>query len=435
MGIAGSLRLLGAAEPRTGRRRILRPVPFSLLAVFWAGKQEADVKRVLNMIAGVGVVTMSGLALGVPQGLWDTSLAAQGAKTQVPTFQVDPFWPKPLPNQWILGSVIGVAVDAQDHVWIIHRPKTLQKNELRASWKSAPAVLEFDPQGILVSSWGGPGAGYEWPQSEHGMYVDQKGNVWTGSSGGKDAQVLKFTRAGKFLLQIGHMGQNQGSNDTQNMGSPANMVVDPASNELYVADGYGNHRIIVFDAETGAYKRHWGAYGKKPDDSFFKSTSDRGGMQTEESSGYNPNDPPAPQFRITHAVRIARDGLVYVCDRTNDRIQVFHKDGTFVKEAFIAKQTLGSGSVWDIGFSTDPAQRFLYVPDGTNETVWIVLRDTLEVVGSLGGAGHWAGQFYGPHSVAVDSKGNIYITETYEGKRVQKFVFKGLGPATATLPQ
>ena len=380
-------------------------------------------------------MVLTGIGLGVSPSPFEAPAEARQALVQVPQFKVDPFWPRPLPNQWILGSVIGVAIDARDHVLIIHRPKTLQKNELRASWKSAPAVLEFDPQGTLVASWGGPGSGYEWADSEHGLYVDDKGNVWTGSSGAKDAQVLKFARDGKFLLQIGRHGKNEGSNDTRNMGSPANMTVDPASHEVYVADGYGNHRIIVFDAETGAYKRHWGAYGRKPDDTFFKTASDRGGMQTEESSGYNPADPPAPQFRITHAVRISRDGLVYVCDRTNDRIQVFHKDGTFVKEAFIAKKTLGSGSVWDIGFSTDAAQRFLYVPDGTNETIWIVLRDTLEVVGSIGGAGHWAGQFYGPHSIAVDSKGNIYITETYEGKRIQKFTYQGLGTSTSRLPE
>jgi len=393
------------------------------------------VRRVFNRFVVAGLLSLGCVGFGLWHATQAVTAAPQGVSIQVPTFGVDPFWPKPLPNHWIVGSVIGVAVDAKDHVWIIHRPKTLQKNELRASWKSAPPVLEFDPAGNLVSWWGGPGVGYEWPASEHGLYVDAKGSVWTGSSGGKDAQVLKFTRDGKFVLQIGHQGRNLGSNDTENMGSPANMTVDADANELYVADGYGNHRIVVFDATTGAYKRHWGAYGKKPDDSFFKSANDRGGMQTEESSGYSPNDPPAPQFRITHAVRIAKDGLVYVCDRTNDRIQVFHKDGTFVKEAFIAKKTQGSGSVWDIGFSNDPGQRFLFVPDGTNETIWIVLRDTLAVVGSIGGAGHGTGQFYGPHSLAVDTKGNFYITETYEGKRVQKFLYKGLGPSNGVLPE
>ena len=353
---------------------------------------------------------------------------------QVPRYQVDPAWPKQLPNHWLVGAVVGVAVDANDHVWITHRPSTLQPNETRSFWKAAPPVLEFDQAGNLVSSWGGPGAGYEWPQLEHGIYLDHQDNVWLGGGGDKDAQILKFTRQGKFLLQIGHQGKNGGSNDTQNLGGTANMVVDAAANELYVADGYVNHRVIVFDATTGAYKRHWGAYGKKPDDSYFATAGERlpgpfsGTVQHENRpSQYDPNGPPAPQFRIVHAVRISNDGLVYVCDRTNDRIQVFRKDGTFVQEAFIAKETFGSGSVWDIGFSTDPAQTFLIVPDGTNQQVYVVLRKTLEVVHTFGGAGHWAGQFYGAHNLAIDSKGNLYITETYEGKRVQKFTYTGMG--------
>jgi len=363
------------------------------------------------------------------------TLIAQTAM-QVPRYQVDPAWPKQLPNHWLVGAVVGVAVDANDHVWITHRPSTLQPNETRSFWKAAPPVLEFDQAGNLVSSWGGPGAGYEWPQLEHGIYIDHQDNVWLGGGGDKDAQILKFTRQGKFLLQIGHQGKNGGSNDTQNLGGTANMVVDAAANELYVADGYVNHRVIVFDATTGAYKRHWGAYGKKPDDSYFSTAGERlpgpfsGTVQHENRpSQYDPNGPPPPQFRIVHAVRISNDGLVYVCDRTNDRIQVFRKDGTFVQEAFIAKETFGSGSVWDIGFSTDPAQTFLIVPDGTNQQVYVVLRKTLEVVHTFGGAGHWAGQFYGAHNLAIDSKGNLYITETYEGKRVQKFTYSGMGQA------
>jgi DNA-binding beta-propeller fold protein YncE len=362
------------------------------------------------------------------------TMILQQPSMQVPTFQVDPMWPKQLPNHWLVGAVVGVAVDAKDHVWITHRPSTLQPNETRSFWKAAPPVLEFDQEGNLVSSWGGPGAGYEWPQLEHGIYIDHQDNVWLGGGGDKDAQILKFTRQGKFLMQIGRQGKNGGSNDTQNLGGTANMVVDAAANELYVADGYVNHRVIVFDATTGAYKRHWGAYGKKPDDSYFLSAGERlpgpfsGAVQHENKpSQYDPKGPPPPQFRIVHAVRISNDGLIYVCDRTNDRIQVFRKDGTFVQEAFIAKETFGSGSVWDIGFSTDPAQTYLIVPDGTNQQVYVVLRKSLEVLHTFGGAGHWAGQFYGAHNLAVDSKGNLYITETYEGKRVQKFTYAGMG--------
>jgi DNA-binding beta-propeller fold protein YncE len=347
----------------------------------------------------------------------------------VPSFRVDPAWPKPLPNHWLVGAVVGVAVDRHDHIWITHRPSTLQPNETRSIWKAAPPVLEFDQAGTLLSSWGGPGPGYEWPQLEHGIEVDDQDHVWLGAGGDRDAHILKFTRDGRFLMQIGHQGKGEGSNDTRNLGAPAHMAVDRAASEVYVADGYVNHRVIVFDSETGAYKRHWGAYGTRPDDSYFTKAGEvlpgpfSGAVQHENKpSQYDPNGPPAPQFRIVHAVRLSRDGLVYVCDRTNDRIQVFRKDGTFVKEAFIAKQTFGSGSVWDIGFSTDPDQTYLFVPDGTNQQIYIVRRRTLEVVSTFGGAGHWAGQFYGAHNLAVDSAGSLYITETYEGKRVQRFV-------------
>ena len=369
------------------------------------------------------------------------SMAPQAASpaAKVPTFEVDPMWPRPLPNRWLVGAVAGVAVDARDHVWIVHRPTSLQPNETRSIWRAAPPVLEFDPEGNLVSSWGGPGDGYEWPDLEHGIYVDGD-DVWLGGGGEKDAHILKFTRQGKFVMQIGRKGQGRGSNDINNLGAAANMIVDRSANELYVADGYVNHRIIVFDAKSGAYKRHWGAYGKRPDDEYFAKAGERlpgpfsGAVQNENRpSNYQPDGPPPEQFRIVHAVRISNDGLVYVCDRTNDRLQVFRKDGTFVKEASVAGQTLGSGSVWDVTFSTDPAQTFLMVPDGTNQQVWVLRRDTLAVVSAFGHGGHWAGQFYGAHNSASDSKGNLFITESYEGKRVQKFLYRGLGEPTAPL--
>jgi DNA-binding beta-propeller fold protein YncE len=298
-------------------------------------------------------------------------------------------------------------------------------------------VLEFDQAGNLVSHWGGPGQGYDWPHSPGGISIDHKGHVWiaaagppptvagrgqaAGAASGRgatpataprppDAHVLKFSRTGQFLLQIGRAGQVAGSDSKTGLNRPASLRVDPASNEVYVADGFGNHRVVVFDAETGAYKRHWGAYGEKPDDTSL--------------GPYDPNAPPARQFRIVSCVAISKDGLVYVCDRQNDRIQVFHKDGKFVKEAFVSKTTRGDGSVWDIAFSPDPRQRFLYVADGHDKKVFILRRDTLEVVSSFGDGGRMPGQFYGVGSIAVDSKGNIYTGETYEGKRVQKFVRK-----------
>jgi hypothetical protein len=391
-------------------------------------RSNAGIRMGLTVVAAAWIAVQAGGA----------GTAGQ-APPQVPTYAVDPAWPKPLPNRWLLGAVVGVAVDARQHVWIVHRPGTLQPNETRSIWRAAPPVVEFAPDGTLVSAWGGKGDGYEWPQLEHGIHVDADDNVWL-AGGEKDAQILKFTREGRFLMQIGRQGQGQGSNDTANLGGAAHMMVDRPAGELYVADGYVNHRVIVFDAATGAYKRHWGAYGKRPDDSYFHEMGEKlpspfsGAVQHENRpSQYDPDGAPAPQFRIVHAVRIANDGLAYICDRTNDRIQVFQKDGTFVREGFVAKRTLGSGSVWDIAFSNDPAQTFLIVPDGTNQQIWILRRDTLEVVSAFGHAGRWAGQFYGAHNIAADAAGSLYITETYEGKRVQKFVYKGLGPATTPL--
>jgi hypothetical protein len=369
------------------------------------------------------------------------ALLGAAAQERVPSYEVDPAWPRPLPNRWLLGAVAGVAVDESDHVWIVHRPSTLQPNETRSIWRAAPPVLEFDQQGTLLSSWGGPGDGYEWPDLEHGILVDGD-HVWLGGGGEKDAQILKFTRSGRFVLQIGRKGQGRGSNDTSNLGGAASMTIDRERHELYVADGYVNHRVIVFDAATGAYQRHWGAYGKRPDDGYFTQAGEKlpspfsGAVQHENRpSQYDPDGPAPPQFRIVHAVRIAKDGLVYVCDRTNDRLQVFRKDGTFVKEAFVARRTLGSGSVWDLSFSIDPAQTFLIVNDGTNQQIWLLRRDTLAVVGAFGQAGRWAGQFYGAHVQAADSSGNLFIGETYEGKRVQKFLYRGLRPAIPPLIQ
>jgi DNA-binding beta-propeller fold protein YncE len=227
--------------------------------------------------------------------------------------------------------------------------------------------------------------------------------------------VLKFTQEGKFLMQIGKPGESKGSNDTDNVKGAAKMFIDPKTDELYVADGYGNRRVVVFDAETGKYKRHWGAYGHKPDDTPL--------------GRYNPSDPPAQQFRNpVHCAELSNDGLLYVCDRPNDRIQVFKPDGTFVKEQILYKDTLGDGSVWDIAFSKDPHQTYIYLADGANEQIHILLRETLEVLTSFGDGGRQPGQFYAVHSIATDSKGNIFTTETYRGQRLQKFAYKGLAP-------
>jgi DNA-binding beta-propeller fold protein YncE len=227
-----------------------------------------------------------------------------------------------------------------------------------------------------------------------------------------DAQVLKFSRDGKFLLQIGHAGKVEGSDSTTGLNKPSGIAVDAAANEVYVADGLGNHRIAVFDASTGAHKRHWGAYGEKPDDT--------------RAAAYDANAAPAKQFRGVSCVKLSKDGKVYVCDRQNDRIQVFQKDGKFVKEGLVAKNTLGEGSVWDLAFSNDPQQRFVYVADGQNKRVRVLNRETLEVLTAFGDGGRLPGLFYGVGSIAVDSKGNVYTGENFDGKRVQKFTYKGL---------
>ncbi len=365
------------------------------------------------------------LALGVGSTLLEKKARVEAAGLQAPMFEVDPMWPKPLPNHWLLGMTIGVSVDAQDHVWIIHRGATLEPKEVYASTNppgaeccvAAPPVLAFDQAGNLIHSWGGPGQGYDWPDSNHGITVDYKGNVWIGGNGAGNNQVLKFTQEGKFLMQIGHPKMSKGSNDTENLNRPAKLFIDKNTNEVYIADGYANHRVIVYDADSGQYKRHWGAYGHMPDDARL--------------GPYNPDDPPAQQFRNpVHCAELANDGLLYVCDRVNDRIQVFKRDGTFVKEQFIAKRTLGDGSVWDIAFSKDPQQKYIFLADGANEKIYIILRDRLEILTSFGDGGRQPGQFYAVHSIATDSKGNIYTTETYRGQRVQRFVYKGMGTVT-----
>jgi hypothetical protein len=349
---------------------------------------------------------------------------AVGRSDGAPVYEVDPFWPKPLPNDWLMGQVGGVAVDAKDHVWVLQRPGSLTRDEagaaqdppLSSCCHPAPPVLELDGQGSLIQAWGGPGEGYDWPQTEHGIFIDHEDNVWVAGSGPDDHQVLKFRRDGSFVLQIGQAGQTGGSNHERFLGSPADIAVDPETNEVYVADGYLNRRVIVFDAQTGAYRRHWGAYGERPDDT--------------DLGRYDPDAPAARQFRRpVHAVRIAEDGLVYVADRLNDRIQVFQKDGSFVKEVVIAVRTLFAGSVWDLDFSPETGQPTLFVADGTNQHVWMLRREDLRTLGKFGRSGRSAGQFHWVHALAVDSKGNLYTGEVDTGRRAQKFVRRS-GPSS-----
>jgi DNA-binding beta-propeller fold protein YncE len=431
-------------------------------------------KRIRNASIGATFLALV-ISLGIGQTLLEKQAAAQAKATaQAPMFEVDPLWPKPMPNNWVMGMTIGVGVDDRDHVWIIHRgtppeapapaPTTLDRTEYAVPTPGgprvseccdpAPPVLEFDAAGNLVGHWGGPGQGYDWPGSNHGIIVDHKGYVWIGGNGPGDSHVLKFTREGKFVAQfgkpnarrapttssqpetpVGTQGRGRGaaaggqpqiqfvrnSHDMENFGRVAKIAFDPKANEAYLSDGYFNKRVAVIDMDSGKIKRYWGAYGSKPDDS----------VDTTPRGPYDPNEPPAKQFRNpVHCAEPSNDGHVYVCDRPNNRIQVFTKDGKFVNEVFVEPQTRTDGSVWDIAFSKDPQQRFLYLADGCNEHVYIFDRKSMQRLTHFGQGGRQPGMFLGVHSIATDSKGNIFTTETYTGKRLQKFVFKGLGPVT-----
>ena len=343
-----------------------------------------------------------------------------------PAYKVDPSWPKQLPKDWIMGQVGGVAVDSKNHIWVLQRPSSDTPEELGASLNPprsqccfpAPPVLEFDSQGNLLQSWGGPGKGYDWPAIEHGIYVDRKNNVWLGSSGPGDRQVLKFTNDGHFLMQIGHREAPAAPADSQShtlLGRPAGIAVDDDAQEVYIADGYLNKRIVVFDAQTGAFKRLWGAYGNPPNDA--------------DPGPYDPAASTDQQFRNpVHCVHLSNDGLVYVCDRVNDRVQVFTKQGKFLKEFFLRRQTLGMGSVWDLTFSRDKDQTFLLIADGENNVIWTMSRNEGTVLDQIGHSGRNAGQFHWIHQIASDAEGNLYTGEVDTGKRVQKFVPAGGAP-------
>ena len=362
---------------------------------------------------------------GIALFLLAAAMPQPAVAQEAPKYQVDPGWPHELPNNWIMGQVGGMAVDKHDHIWVLQRPGTDTPDELGASLNpprsmccmTTPPVLEFDAQGNLLQSWGGPGEGFDWPKNEHGILVDPDGNVWIGGSAPSDRQVLKFTNDGHFLKQIGHPSTDPAdSSRTDILGRPAGFELDAQAHELYIADGYLNKRLIVYDSETGAFKRMWGAYGNKPDDA--------------DPGPYNPTAPPDQQFRNpVHCVHISRDALVYVCDRLNDRIQVFSKQGKFVKEFTLRTQTLGMGSTFQFAFSTDPQQKFLLVADGENNVIWTLRREDGTLVSEFGHSGRNAGQFHWLHQLVSDSHGNLYTGEVDTGKRIQKFTLVQKLPA------
>jgi DNA-binding beta-propeller fold protein YncE len=402
--------------------------------------------------SGVALFAAIIIASG-PNGILRPALAQAKKAGAIPTFKIDPSWPKPLPNKWQYGLVSGVNVDSDDHIWVLHRPRTIT-DEQKTKGPAAPPVLEFDAAGNLIQAWGGDGPGYEWPGIEHGISIDDKGFVWIGgsSTGGRsgvgDDEILKFTKAGKFVMQIGHRGKSKGNTDTENVHGPADVTVYPKTNEVFVADGYGNRRIIVFDADTGAYKRMWGAFGNAPTD---PPPGRRPALSPADDVGDG-----AQQFNMVHSARISNDGLVYVCDRANKRVQVFTPDGKYVSQVFLSRgvippstlpgkddvngkalSDLADGLAKDAwtasrtAFSPDKEQKYLYVIDRIREKIEILDRKTLEILGEFGdGVGSAPGQFYILHDIATDSKGNMYTAEVNDdgNRRAQKFTYKGMGP-------
>ena len=423
-------------------------------------------KRTRNFYVGVTIAAVIAV-LAIAQYTLQTVARAQenGSANRAGIYQVDPLWPKPLPNNWVLGSTVGLGDRlARSRVHRASRPvvarpessparwlsrlrhlagaaagRALRRLHLRAAalrrrapatqWpatppsdmtkpisefccSAAPPVLEFDPAGNLVNHWGGPGAGLRVAAID-ARHHDRRERQRLARRQRRAHASVKFSKAGKFLLQIGKNGASKGNKDTANLNNPAEVEVDMAANEVYVADGYGNRRVIVYDADKGTFKRMWGAYGKPPTD--------------DPNVPYDPAAPLSTNWRTVHCASLANDGLVYVCDRVNDRIQVFRKDGTYIKEAQIAKRTLGDGVTFDIAFSKDPQQRLMYVADGANHRIWQLLREPMQVLNHIGNGGRYPGQFYAVHNVHLDSKGNIYTVETYTGARLQKFSYKGLG--------
>ena len=400
--------------------------------------------------AGTAAVVI--LAVTVATGWSALQAAAQngaGAASQVPTFKVDSAWPK-VPSKWVLGLVSGVGIDSRDHIWVLHRPRTVEPADKE---RAAPPVLEFDVAGNFVQAWGGPGEGYEWPNTEHGIAFDDKDNVWIAGSDRSDGQLLKFTRDGKFLLQVGKSGASKGNTDQNNVRGAADITYYKKTNEIFVADGYNNRRIIVFDADSGKFKRMWGAFGNVATDPPPPPPGSRGnGLPPADTSTEGQG---ADQFNLVHSARISNDGLLYVADRANRRVQIFTPEGKYVNQVFISRlpkvPSNATGTAFGkpvsqladglinagmtasrTAFSPDPEQRYLYVVDRVRQQIAILERKSLTLMGYVGdGIGSAPGAFYILHDVAADSKGNLYTAEVNNdgNRRAQKFTFTGMGPA------
>ncbi len=411
-----------AHVPSEGGRLLWSPIHSELLASRTRRLHAVRTVTGHTMIrttALLGTILVLGACAAEPD---DAAMAGATASGEVPAFTVDPTWPRTMSNDWIMGSITAVFVDAQDHVWVTHLPETLTPEETSAvqdppiglCCRPAPVVVEFDPDGNVVQGWGDPTTQdiADFPRNAHGLFVDHQDNVWVGTY--RHHRVMKFTRSGELLMQIGEYDETGGNADTELLGGPAGIWVDPGTNEVFIADGYRNRRVIVFDGDSGAYLRHWGAYGEEPQDEY----------QYDFGGATHAADPPT-QMSTVHGLVGSNDGLIYVADRRGNRIQVFQQDGTFVTEKIIEPSTLASGSAFVIQLSPDADQEWLYLADGTNHKVWILRRSDLEVVGDFGRGGRQVGQFLRPHGMGVDSQGNIYVGEASTGRRIQKFSISG----------
>jgi hypothetical protein len=392
------------------------------------------VKRIVRF-AGAGLMLIAAVAGSQVAGF------AQSSNQAMPVFEVDPSWPK-IPNNWVFGWTSAVTVDKRDHVWILQRPGTLP-DELKS--RAAPPVMEFDNNGKFLNSWGGEGQGYDWPVTPHGITIDND-VVWIGGSGVTDDFLLKFTLQGKFLKEFFAKGISKGNADTRALNRPSDATIYHKTNEVFVSDGYGNRRVIVLDANTGAFKRMWGAFGNPPDNDppagGFGGGGGAGGSQKgkgKEEAVVDTEGPGPSHFgNPVHVVKISNDDLVYVADRSNRRIQIFSIDGKYLTQVFINRDIPSQGTAAGIAFSPDPQQEFMYVSDLGNSHVAVLNRKTLQLLYEFGPEGKKPGEFHSPHLISVDSKGNLYTAEVQGGNRAQKFVFKGMSktlPPNALTPE
>jgi DNA-binding beta-propeller fold protein YncE len=347
-------------------------------------------------------MTQIRLAKLLASGLFPLVLTAQTGLH----FEVDPSWPKPLPEGWITGQLGGVCADSHDHIVVVNR-RDITAEEAETS-QQAPPIIMFDSAGSVIASWGDPNVV---PHSIHGCAFDPDNNVWVG--GNDDGIIQKYSHEGKLLTQIGTRGKFDSSDGTSKGASqnasherffnPAGIAIDPANGDIYVADGYGNRRVAVFD-KNGKFLRQWG----------------RQASEEEARAGAG-----GAFIRIVHCIAIGNDGLVYVCDRQGDRVQVFDKTGKFQRNIWIKTGTPTlpdpRGTAWWVAFSRDARQQYMYVMNGRNEVVHILDHESGKILASFGRPGHQLGNFIHGHTMAVDSRGNIYVAETDWGRRVQRF--------------